>query len=73
MTNVPKKMMSQHTGVQVIEKKTKTIELNAWDLIAIEEALGQGLAHIDAESLDRLRRKISAAISGSLVVSKDFK
>ena len=38
-----------------------TLKLNAWELLAIEEALRQGLAYVDKGSLEALINKISEA------------
>ena len=47
--------------------KTETVlRLNAWHLAAIEEALRNGLPHVDADSLARLIRALAKADGGKL-------
>jgi hypothetical protein len=38
-----------------------TVRLNAWELLSIEEALRNGLTHVDQHSLNALIEKIANA------------
>jgi hypothetical protein len=43
--------------------KTKTTKLSVWEILAIEEALRNGLPHVEKTSLDALIEKIANAKS----------